>query len=61
MAPIRNRMPVILPVGARDRWLDPQADEKTLREILGPLPSDELEAYEVSTLVMRRSPILRSA
>jgi putative SOS response-associated peptidase YedK len=46
-----NRMPVILPVGVRDRWLDPAADEAELRGLLVPLPVEELEAYEVSTLV----------
>jgi putative SOS response-associated peptidase YedK len=30
MATIHNRMPVILPPGARDRWLDPTADEAEL-------------------------------
>jgi len=51
MAMIHNRMPVILPVGARDRWLDPAADEAELRGLLVPLPPEHLEAYEVSTLV----------
>jgi putative SOS response-associated peptidase YedK len=51
MAKIHNRMPVILPAGARDRWLDPTADEAELRRLLVPLPGQELEAYEVSTLV----------
>jgi putative SOS response-associated peptidase YedK len=51
MATIHNRMPVILPPGARDRWLDPSAGEAELREFLVPLPAEDLEAYEVSTLV----------
>jgi putative SOS response-associated peptidase YedK len=51
MAKIHNRMPVILPVGERDRWLDPATDGAELRGLLVPLPAKELEAYEVSTLV----------
>ncbi len=51
MATIHNRMPVILPPGARDRWLDPSAGEAELRGLIVPLPAEDLEAYEVSTLV----------
>jgi putative SOS response-associated peptidase YedK len=51
MAKIHDRMPVILPPGARDRWLDPAAGEVELRGLLVPLRAEELEAYEVSTLV----------
>ena len=51
MAKIHNRMPVILPEGARDTWLDPTAGEAELRGLLVPLPPEELEAYEVSALV----------
>ena len=36
---------------ARDRWLDPTAGEAELRGFLVPLPAEDLEAYEVSTLV----------
>jgi putative SOS response-associated peptidase YedK len=51
MAPIHNRMPVILPVTARDRWLAPSTGEDDLRELLVPLGSEEMEAYEVSRFV----------
>jgi putative SOS response-associated peptidase YedK len=51
VAQIHTRMPVIVPAPARDRWLDPYADLPTLRETLVPLPAEEMEAYEVSTLV----------
>jgi putative SOS response-associated peptidase YedK len=51
MASIHDRMPVILPAAARDRWLDPGAGEVELCELLVPLPSGEMEAYEVSTVV----------
>ena len=51
MAPIHNRMPVILPPAARERWLDASAKDAELRALLAPLPSEEMEAYEVSTFV----------
>jgi putative SOS response-associated peptidase YedK len=51
MAKIHDRMPVILPPGARDRWLDPTATEAELRELLVPLLAEYLNAYEVSVLV----------
>lgn len=51
MAPIHNRMPVILSAVAGDRWLDPNTAEVDLHALLVPLSSEDLEAYEVSTLV----------
>jgi putative SOS response-associated peptidase YedK len=51
MPTIHDRMPVILPAAARDHWLDPQARDTELHEMLAPLPADELEAYPVSTIV----------
>jgi putative SOS response-associated peptidase YedK len=51
VAKIHDRMPVILPVGVRDRWLDPAAGEEELRDMLVPLPTEDLKAYPVSTIV----------
>jgi len=51
VAKIHDRMPVILPPGERDRWLEPTTSEAELRELLVPLPTEDLEAYEVSALV----------
>lgn len=52
MAPIHNRMPVILPPAARERWVDPSLDASpSLRALLAPFTSEEMEAYEVSTFV----------
>jgi putative SOS response-associated peptidase YedK len=51
MAPIHNRMPVILPKGARDRWLEPRVSVTELQSLLRAFPPDEMEAYPVSTLV----------
>src|SRR5436853_63832 len=52
VAPIHDRMPLILPGSAYDLWLDPAVeDPKRLRALLAPYPADEMEAYPVSTLV----------
>ena len=52
MARIHDRMPVILPESAWDRWLDPTLDDvDELRGLLVPYTAGELEAYPVSTLV----------
>ncbi|MDX2170044.1 MAG: SOS response-associated peptidase [Deltaproteobacteria bacterium] len=52
LAPIHDRMPVILPPDAWDTWLDPAAcDPFALRPLLVPCPDDWLEAYPVSSLV----------
>jgi putative SOS response-associated peptidase YedK len=52
MARLHDRMPVILPRSAWDRWLDPGLEDVAeLRGLLDPSPSEELEAYPVSTLV----------
>lgn len=49
--PVHDRMPVILPEGAEGIWLDPKAKAGRLKELLAPLPEDQLEAHEVSTYV----------
>jgi putative SOS response-associated peptidase YedK len=52
LAPIHDRMPVVLPPGAWDRWLDPANDDlSAIRGLLVPAPPDELEAFPVNTLV----------
>jgi len=51
LAKIHNRMPVILAVAARARWLDPSTAADELLGLLTPLPAAEMEAYEVSTWV----------
>jgi len=52
VAPIHERMPVILPRAAYARWLDPSVDDpRALVPLLGPLPADDLEAWPVSRLV----------
>ena len=52
VAPIDDRMPVVLPESAWDTWLDVENhDTAALKELLVPLPADELEAWTVSALV----------
>ena len=52
MVPIHNRMPVILPPEAYDRWLDP-AEQKpgALDDLLIPYPADQMTAHAVSRVV----------
>ena len=52
LAPIHDRMPVVLPPDAWDEWLDPENQDVTrLQKLLVPAPAKEFEAYEISTLV----------
>ena len=54
MAPIHDRMPVILPKHAYAQWLDPAPlFPVDLKGLLAPYPAGEMEAYPVSTLVNR--------
>lgn len=52
IAPIHNRMPVILPESTFDEWLDPSvADKDRLQRLLRPYSSEEMDMYRVSTYV----------
>ena len=51
MAPIHDRMPVILAESAYDRWLDANEPVGDLQSLLKPFLADELAAYSVSTYV----------
>jgi len=52
LAPIHDRMPVVLPPDTWDEWLDPGNQDVTrLQKLLVPAPTKEFEAYEISTLV----------
>jgi putative SOS response-associated peptidase YedK len=50
VAPLHDRMPVILTPAERDRWLDPDARPDDLHALLRPY-ADPLEATAVSSLV----------
>lgn len=51
LAPIHDRMPVLVPRDEWDTWLDPQTDEATLRALLQPAPDGALRRDLVSTRV----------
>jgi putative SOS response-associated peptidase YedK len=51
MAQLHDRMPVIIPADGRELWLDPDTGTERLKDMLIPLPSSEVDYYEVSTLV----------
>jgi putative SOS response-associated peptidase YedK len=51
VAPIHNRMPVILDRAALDAWLDPAAEPGVLAALLVPAPADRLRMWPVSTAV----------
>ena len=52
VAPIHDRMPVILPADARELWLDSQLhDEQALLPLLKPYDANEMVARAVSRLV----------
>jgi putative SOS response-associated peptidase YedK len=48
MAPVHNRMPVILHPGDFDRWLDREPTSQPPIDLLRPFPADEMEAFEAS-------------
>lgn len=50
LAPIHERMPVVVPPEHQDAWLDcDNVDAKQAAAIVGPAPDDFFEAYEIST------------
>ncbi|HEX4953865.1 MAG TPA: SOS response-associated peptidase [Thermoanaerobaculia bacterium] len=52
MAPIHDRMPVILDPTEYDLWLDPgQSDRARLEALLDPFPAERMEAWPVSRFV----------
>jgi putative SOS response-associated peptidase YedK len=52
IAPIHDRMPVVLPPTAWAGWLDPgNRDPAAIEELLVPAPPEDFDVYPVSTLV----------
>ena len=52
IAPVHNRMPVILTGDACALWLDPEVEDHTvLQDLLKPYPADAMDSYAVSPLV----------
>jgi putative SOS response-associated peptidase YedK len=55
MAPIHDRMPVVLAPENWAAWLDPSTDAETVAGLMAPAPSDWFEAFPISTLVNKVS------
>ena len=54
LAPIHERMPVVVPPEAFDLWLDcSHVDAETAAALIAPAREDVLEAHEISTAVNR--------
>lgn len=51
IAPVHNRMPVMLAEDHWEGWLDPRSEPDELKALLVPAPEDLLEYYPVSTQV----------
>ena len=52
LSPIHDRMPVILPQEQESFWLDQEVEDPVaLSSVIASYPDDELNAFEVSTLV----------
>jgi putative SOS response-associated peptidase YedK len=51
MAPIHERMPVVLAPEDWSVWLDPASELSVIEGLLVPAPADRFEAYPVSSLV----------
>jgi putative SOS response-associated peptidase YedK len=51
VAPVHDRMPVILPTAAEAVWLDPSISKEHALSLLGPYPADLMTAFPASTRV----------
>jgi len=51
IAPLHDRMPVVICAEDFDRWLDPQTRLEELQSLLAPAPHDMLAAHKVGTRV----------
>lgn len=51
LAPIHDRMPVIVRAGDYGRWIAPDTSAADVRTLVRPYPSGDLRAWEVSLLV----------
>ena len=51
VAPVHDRMPVILPTEAETVWLDPSISKEHALFLLGPYPADLMRAFPASSRV----------
>jgi putative SOS response-associated peptidase YedK len=55
VAPVHDRMPVIIAPADHGRWLDPDARADAVEDLLRPYPAEAMEAIPVSTHVNKPS------
>ena len=56
LSKIHDRMPIIIPEGSWEAWLDPDnADKEAVRALMGTYPADLMAEHPVSTLVNKVS------
>ena len=51
VAPLHDRMPVIIPRESLDAWLNPSCDKEKLNALMVPYPADKMEAVPVNRRV----------
>ncbi len=51
LAPIHDRMPVIVPTRRFATWLDARTPEPAIQELVQPYPSERMQAWPISTRV----------
>ena len=51
VAPVHDRMPVILPAGLEDEWLDPDVSKEHALSLLRPFPAESMTSRVVSRLL----------
>jgi len=51
---LKKRMPVILPCGREEEWIDPSSSKEIVNELLKPFPESLLEAYTVSRKISEK-------
>ncbi len=51
MAPVHDRMPVMIPPNAWDDWLDPESDADHMKSLLVPAPDALLTMHTITTMV----------
>lgn len=53
LAPIHDRMPVIVPPDRYSAWLDPRTPIPAIKDLIKPFPSEEMAAWPISLRVNR--------
>jgi len=53
---LKKRMPVILPKGKEEEWINPGSSKEAINALLRPLPEDLLDAWTVSRKIVQKNP-----